>query len=156
MHFGIYLRRKGIVSSEQFVAALETQFEQLVPIGQLALEEGILSARDIFAILSAQQNAPLDRFGEIAIELGLMTADELMRLLMIQSDRKRPLTDILIEQGTLDEKSAAAELLAYRTQLLRPATRVRTILLPRRKAPPRVVTPGPPERGTAMHTILSN
>jgi hypothetical protein len=114
MHFGLHLNKIGLISAEQLVAALEVQQNTLVPIGQLALEEGILSARDIFDILQAQTDAPKERFGDLAIELGLMKRDDLMRLLMIQADRKRPIQDILVAQGAITEQEAASELAAFR------------------------------------------
>jgi hypothetical protein len=46
--------------------------------------------------------------------MGMMTRDDLMRLLMLQADRRRPLTEILVEQGALSEQKAAAEMAAYR------------------------------------------
>jgi hypothetical protein len=120
MHFGLYLKKKGIISAEQLVDAIEEQLNTLVPIGQLALEEGVLSARDIFEVLQAQNDSPHERFGELAVEMRLMTRDDLMRLLMIQADRKRPIADILVEQGILDERQAASELAAFRRAVSRP------------------------------------
>ena len=120
MQFGLYLLKKGVISPEQFVAALEVQLESLVPIGQLALEEGMLSARDIFDILLAQSDAPNVRFGDLAIEMGLLTRDDVMRLLMIQADRKREIGDILVRQGVLSESQLKAELAAYRHSLMQP------------------------------------
>jgi hypothetical protein len=121
MQFGLYLKNKGVITAEQLVAALEEQLGSLVPIGQLALEENVLSPRDIFAVLQAQSDEPNARFGDLAVEMGLMSRNELMRLLMIQADRKRPITDILIEQGALTPQKAANEMAAYRrTQLRRP------------------------------------
>ncbi len=54
MHFAVHLKKSGVITAEQLVAAVEVQLSMLVPIGQLALEEGILAARDIFNILRAQ------------------------------------------------------------------------------------------------------
>jgi hypothetical protein len=130
MHFALYLKNKGIITADQLVAALEVQLNTLVPIGQLALEEGILSARDIFTILRAQSESPHERFGELAIELGLMNRDELTRLLMIQADRKRPLGEILISHGVLTERQSAMEMAAFRREQLQPrrtVTRAKTI-----------------------------
>jgi hypothetical protein len=93
---------------------LETQLNTLTPIGQLALEEGIISPRDIFDVLRAQNESPNIRFGDLAIELGLMNRDDLMRLLMIQGDRKRPLAAILVGQGVLTKEQSAAELAEFR------------------------------------------
>ena len=115
MHFGLYLKNKGVISAEQLTTALEEQLDSLVPIGQLALEEDLLSARDIFTVLQAQNNSPGERFGDLAVEMGMMTRDELMRLLMIQADRKRPLVEILVAQRTISQTQAAAELATYRT-----------------------------------------
>ena len=126
MHFGLYLKRKGIITAEQLVAALDEQLNNLVPIGQLALEEGTLSARDIFEVLRAQSDSPCERFGELAVEMGMMTRDDLMRLLMLQADRRRPITDILMEQGVLSEQKAAAEMAAYRRAQMRPNRTITT------------------------------
>ena len=114
MHFGLYLKNKGIISAEQFVAALETQLATLPRIGQLALEEAIISPRDIFNVLHAQRRSPDVRFGELAIEMGLMTRNELMRLLMIQADRKRPFAEIVVAEGMLSEQLVAQELAEFR------------------------------------------
>jgi hypothetical protein len=114
MHFGLYLKNKGIISAEQLVTALETQLNTLTPIGQLALEEGIISPRDIFDILRAQSESPHIRFGDLAIEMGLMMRDDLMRLLMIQGDRKRPLDEILVRQGVLTKEQSDSELAEFR------------------------------------------
>jgi hypothetical protein len=114
MHFGLYLKKKGILSAEQLVAALEAQLATLPRIGQLALEEGIIAPRDIFNVLQAQGRSPDVRFGELAIEMRLMTRDELMRLLMIQADRKRPLADVLVTEGILGEQQVAREMAEFR------------------------------------------
>lgn len=135
MHFGLYLKNHGIISAEQLVSALEVQLKTLVPIGQLALEEGILSARDIFNVLQAQNDSPNERFGDLAIEMGLMTRDDVMRLLMIQADRKRSIAEILIMERVLSPQQITSALAAYRESRLRPprATTIRIIPPPRSK-----------------------
>jgi len=117
MHFGLYLKNKGIISAEQLVAALETQLKTLPSLGQLALEEGVIAPRDIFDVLRAQSELPSVRFGDLAIEMGLMTRDDLMRLLMIQADRKRPLAEILVRQGVLTAERSSAEMAEFRHTL---------------------------------------
>jgi hypothetical protein len=138
MHFGLYLKKKGIITAAQLVDAIEAQHAKLVPIGQLALEEGILSARNIFDVLQEQSKYPHVRFGELAIEMGLMTRDHLMRLLMIQADRKRPIADILITHGVLTRDQVASELAAYRRAQGRPqvaATMSRARVVPTPRLP---------------------
>ncbi len=149
MHFGLYLKKKGIISADQLVDALEAQLHALVPIGQLALEEGILSARDIFDVLRAQSDSPHVLFGELAIELGLMSRDQLMRLLMLQSDRKRSLTDILVWQGVITERQAAMEMAAYRQARMQPKRPVtKTRLVPARRPHPRPIGTAAPAIST--------
>lgn len=114
MHFGLYLKNKGIISAEQLVAALEAQLATMPRIGQLALEEGIISPRDIFDVLLAQRKSPDVRFGELAIEMRLMTRSDLMRLLMLQADRKRPLADVFVTEGILSEAQVAQEMAMFR------------------------------------------
>ena len=130
MHFGLYLKNRGHITAEQLVDALEVQMDNLVPIGQLALEEGILSARDIFDILHAQSDSPTERFGDLAVEMGLMTRDDVMRLLMIQADRKRSITEILVAQRVLSQQQAMSELAAYRQSLLYPRSETTTTIVP--------------------------
>ena len=117
MHFGLYLKNKGIVSAEQLVSAAEIQLTTLTRIGQLALEEGIMSPRDIFEVLCSQSEMPNKRFGDLATDMGLMTRNELVRLLMIQTERKRPIADILVGQGVLTKEQVALEMSEYRGAL---------------------------------------
>ena len=114
MQFGLYLKKKGIISADALVAALEAQLAQLPRIGQLALEEGILSPRDIFNVLLAQRLAPEMRFGELAIEMSLMTRNELIRLLMVQSDRQQPLAEVFVTEGILSQEVVARHLAEFR------------------------------------------
>jgi len=130
MHFGLYLKNKGIITAEQLVDALQVQMNKLVPIGQLALEESIISARDIFDILRAQKDSPTERFGDLAVEMGLMTRDDVMRLLMIQADRKRSITEILVAQRVLSQQQVMSELAAYRQSLLQPKGETTTTIVP--------------------------
>jgi len=114
MHFGLQLKKRGVISAEQLVEALELQLSTLVPIGQLALEEGMLAPRDIFNILRAQSDAPNLRFGDMAVEMGLMMRDGVIGLLVVESDRIRPIADILVGQGVLTSQQLETELAAYR------------------------------------------
>ena len=119
MEFGLYLTKKGVITAEQLVAALERQHSKLVPIGQLAMEEGVLSARDVFDILRCQCDWPHDRFGDMAVNLGLLSQPELERLLIIQAERKPPLTDIFVQLGVLTPGRIDDELVAYRSDMER-------------------------------------
>jgi len=117
MHFGLYLKKKGLISAEQLVDALEAQMATMPRIGQLALEEGIVSPREIFEVLLAQSNSPSEMFGQLAIQMGFMTRNELMQLLMLQADRKQPLERILVAQGALSEQETTAHMLEFRRRM---------------------------------------
>jgi hypothetical protein len=114
MHFGIYLKNKGIITAEQLVAAIEVQLNRLTPIGQLALEEGMISPRDIFDVLRAQREKPSVRFGDLAIDMGLMSRKDLTRLLMLQADRKRSIEEILVGQRVISAEQAETEIMEFR------------------------------------------
>src|SRR3954464_14858678 len=141
MHFGLYLKKKGLISAEQLVNALEAQLASMPRIGQLALEEGIVSPREIFEVLLAQSSSPTEMFGELAIQMGFMTRNELMQLLMIQADRKQPLQQILVAHGILTEQEAASHMLEFRRSMSKGKTapghvpRIVPVLRGRKSAP---------------------
>jgi hypothetical protein len=127
MHFGLHLKKKAIITAEQLVSAIEIQLATKPRIGQLALEEGILMPRDIFDVLRAQSESPDVRFGELAIEMRLMTHAQLTRLLMIQSDRQRPIAEILVEQGVITKQQAGEEMTEFRRSLTKRRSMLRPI-----------------------------
>ncbi len=114
MRFGMYLYKNRLISAEQLVAALELQDERTVPLGVIAMEQGNLAIRDVLSILRVQSDLPSDRFGDIAIDLGLMTKRDLAELLMIQSNRRVPVGECLVELGILDQEQLDKALAAYR------------------------------------------
>ena len=117
MKFCLYLKNKGLITAEQLVAAIEVQHDKLTPIGQLAIEEGVLSARNVFKVLRCQSDLPHERFGGVAVELGLMTRDQLEQLLTLQASRKPPLLEILIRQGAVSTAQANEQLAEYRREM---------------------------------------
>jgi hypothetical protein len=125
----MYLKNKGVITAEQLVAALEVQMKTLVPIGQLALEEGILTGRQVRDVLRAQSGMPRVRFGELAVEMRLMKRRDVTRLLMIQDERKHPIAEILLTQGALTPSQLSIEFAAYRRAQISPKD-VTTTLIP--------------------------
>ena len=114
MKFGLYMVKKGVITPAQLVLALEKQHSHQRPLGQLAMEEGILSARQVFKILRCQSGMPHERFGEVAVGMRMMTHEQLERLLMIQWERKPSLEDILVRQRILTQSQLDDQLAAYR------------------------------------------
>ena len=116
MHFGLYLVRKERITADEFVAALEQQIAEMIPLGELAVDTGMLTRRQLLEILRDQTDLPRESFGEAAIERGAISDADLAQLLKIQSDRRRPFADILVENGVITDREAADELAAFRRQ----------------------------------------
>ena len=108
MRFGLYLYHQGIISAEQLISAVEEQQKHTPPVGQLAIEAGLVSVHNLFDIVKAQSGVKRDRFGDIATEMGLMSRTELADVLMTQSDLRPPLREVLVEQGVLTTELADA------------------------------------------------
>ena len=92
------LVRDGKVSAEAFAEAAWLHYLSRLPLGELALRQGVLNMNQVFDILgeSEMRNKP---FGETAIDLGYMDEDQLSRLLMTQQKIATPVEDILVQMG---------------------------------------------------------
>jgi hypothetical protein len=138
MWFTIHLRRKGLVSSDQLIDAIEEQCRRRTPIGRLAVQSRKLSVAQVSQILKVQADRPKP-FGRLAVELGYLTESELAELLMLQSDRDRPISDILVERGAITRERLEAERTYFRQGVVStpetPALDASADLLPERCAP---------------------
>ncbi|MEM6655643.1 MAG: hypothetical protein AAF596_07570 [Planctomycetota bacterium] len=117
MRFGVYLMRRGVITANQFVEALQEQLDQQPPMGQLAIEEGALSVREVFDVLRSQSDSTAGRFGDAAMELGLLARQQVAELLLLQADRVPPLEEVLVKIGILDQDTVVAELAAFRCDM---------------------------------------
>ena len=116
MQFGLYLVKQGVITSAEFVEALEHQFTTRPQLGALAIELGLLSVREVFFILRAQANDPKEMFGELAISESLLTEDELVGLLYRQSLRAQPIGQIVVELGFASADEIERHLTDYRAK----------------------------------------
>jgi hypothetical protein len=108
MRLGNHLVRKGLVSAEQMLRALDLQMKKRIPIGQLAVQTGHLTVGQVFKILSIQAEQRR-RFGQIAVELGFLSKRGLEDLLAVQTLRSPSLGDILVSMGAIDRAALRAE-----------------------------------------------
>lgn len=106
MDLEIALVQSGVISAGDYVAAVKRQQCERPPLGQVAIEEGVLSVRRVLELLKAQRDTPDHRFGELAIEYGYLHQNELTELLLHQVARQRPLIVHLIELGALSKQQA--------------------------------------------------
>jgi hypothetical protein len=96
-----------LVTADDYVDALVRREEERLPLGQLAIEEGLLGVRQVLDVIRTQHVQPGLRFGELAIELGYLTDSEVTTLLMLQQQRQRPMIDYLVELGHISYEEAA-------------------------------------------------
>ena len=86
MLFEISLVRRGIVTADDFVRALEMQIERRQPIGRICLEQKRLTMNQLFLVLAEGTGQKLP-FGEIAIQLGFLTRAGFEQIQAEQSTR---------------------------------------------------------------------
>ncbi|TWT67692.1 hypothetical protein Pla123a_42480 [Posidoniimonas polymericola] len=108
MRFGLYLYHQKVITAEQLIDAVEEQQRRTPPVGELAIEAGLVSVHNLFEIVRAQSGVRRDRFGTIAMEMGLMSQTELAEVLMRQADLRPPLREILVDRGILTHECADA------------------------------------------------
>lgn len=100
------LVQTGVISAKDYVDALARQVDERTPLGQVAIEEGLLGPREVLEILRTQSLGPPRRFGDIARDKGYLAINEVATLLMHQQERQRPVIDYLVELGRLSVEQA--------------------------------------------------
>jgi len=105
--FAIHLVRTGTITNEQLVNAIEQQLASRPQLGQLALQDGLLSMSQLFEVLSVQRLEEKP-FGQIATERGFLSAAQLAVLLMKQSEMEFTLCDLLVEIGAVKASDLTA------------------------------------------------
>lgn len=101
------LVRSGLVSADDYVEALGRREEERLPLGQVAIEEGLLGVRQVLDVIRTQHGEPERRFGEVAVDKGYLTTSQVATLLMLQQERQRPVIDYLVELGRVSYEEAA-------------------------------------------------
>ncbi|TWT95887.1 hypothetical protein Pla108_29640 [Botrimarina colliarenosi] len=107
MELELSLVRSGVVSADDYVEALGRRDEERPPLGQVAIEEGLLGVRQVLDVIRTQHASPDRRFGEIAVEKGYLTADQVAQLLLVQQGRQRSVIQHLVELGSVSFEQAA-------------------------------------------------
>lgn len=114
MQFGLHLLRRGLITPQQFMAALAHQQECRVPLGRLAVDLGLLTEGELLRVLQWQTDLTSNPFGEVAIELGLLTREDLATLLVHQIDCQVPLHECLVQLEIMNPEQVAVHLNSYR------------------------------------------
>ena len=118
MIFGEYLVEQKIIREKDLTGALDLQKTDRVPLGQLAMQQGLIDNKQLFRILSRQRK-PEDRdksFGRLATEMGFLNQDQIETLLERQTHTNRLLGEILVSQGLVSQMELIKALKKFRSE----------------------------------------
>lgn len=111
--FGDWLVQRGVVSAAQMLKALDLQYKHRLPVGQLALREGVMNVDQVFETLEwGSVNG--ERFGETAISRGFLTAEGLGKLLDLQVRELPSICEALLEMEAATSQVLEQEQNEYR------------------------------------------
>lgn len=116
MWFAFDLVDEGRISPTAFVRALRQQMRCRKPIGQLAVERGLMDMGQVFDVL-AKQDASDAPFGELAIELGYLTREQVSELVVQQLESMPKFEEILVQTGAISKKDLQRALTKLRGQV---------------------------------------
>lgn len=116
MNFGDYLVRQSIIREKDLTRTLEIQKTDRIPLGQLALQEGLIDNKALFRILSRQRKVEgrNQTFGQLAIQLGYLSQEQVNELLKMQSQTNRLLGELLVFQGLVSQVEMIKALKKFR------------------------------------------
>ena len=103
---GQYLYYTGYISWRMLIEAISWQRTLRPCIGQIAMQSGILTQRDVVSILTERRLE--ERFGECAVRIGYITAIEQTTLVSRQSWLQRRIGEYFVKQNLLSENELAS------------------------------------------------
>ena len=118
MIFGEYLVEQNIIREKDLARALEIQKTDRVPLGQLAMQNGLIDNKQLFRVLSRQRK-PEEKeksFGKLAVEMEYLSQEQLESLLERQTHTNRLLGEILVSQGSVSQMELIKALKKFRSQ----------------------------------------
>ena len=118
MIFGEYLVEQNIIQQEDLDRALEIQKTDRVPLGQLAMQKGLINNKQLFRILSRQRK-PEEKdknFGRLAVEMEYLSQEQVESLLERQTHTNRLLGEILVSQGLVSQMDLIKALKRFRSE----------------------------------------
>ncbi len=95
-----YLVNCGSLDDKVIFDAMNLQKKRRMAFGRVALEEKLLTVKQVLTILDEQIDTP-KLFGEIAIDLGYLTEKDVLRILEIREERIPRIENILVEMGQI-------------------------------------------------------
>lgn len=99
--FGEYLIKKGVIDPFTLVKALNIQRRRgLIPLGEIALHDKLLSAEQLLNILDVQESTGR-RFGDIALEFEYLSQSQIDILVKKQGQLHSRIGEILAEMNKI-------------------------------------------------------
>ena len=110
--FGQYLIEQGEIDAEQVRAALDMMDRENRSLGELATDEGILTAQDADKVNAEQRHRDCP-FGGLAIEMGLLSEGQVDHLVRLQERTRLRIGQALVRLGSLENERLAELLASY-------------------------------------------
>lgn len=117
MQFAMYLVDNGVITCDEFYEALKLQVKSRPKLGALAIKSRMLTCRQVFQVLEAQCDEPLEFFGELARRMGFITEKDFAHLLGEQEAMTQSLRDVLVQHGFISDAQADWYYNEYRNTL---------------------------------------
>jgi hypothetical protein len=116
--FGEYLVEQNIIHEKDLSRALEIQKTDRVPLGKLAMQNGLIDNKQLFRVLSRQRKPEQKdkSFGKLAVEMEYLSQEQLESLLERQTHTNRLLGEILVSQGSVSQMELIKALKKFRSQ----------------------------------------
>lgn len=113
--FGKYLVKKGKLTEEEYHSAIQKHLSIRVPIGTIAMAEGLLTEAQVREIHRLQKQ--FDKlFGDIAVEKGYLTEVQVEDLLHKQGNPYLQFLEVLLEMGKLTISEMDIEFAAFQKE----------------------------------------
>ncbi|MBK8717433.1 MAG: hypothetical protein IPN32_22210 [Deltaproteobacteria bacterium] len=99
--FAQFLLDREAIDAAQAAEVRRACEGERVPIGQLLMQSGMLSVRQIMHVLELQADAPTEKFGQLAVRCGYISMRQLEDGLGMQQRTRRHAIEVVSRMGLL-------------------------------------------------------
>lgn len=99
--FAQFLVDREAITAEQAEAARRSAADERLPIGQVLMQAGVLSVKQIMFVLARQADDPTTKFGQIAVEHGFISMRQLEDALQEQRVARRHIIEVISRMNLL-------------------------------------------------------
>lgn len=115
MLFGEFLLEQNLVKEDDLIFALDEQQKNKMPLGQMAVQKGLIDSKALFKVLTEQRKKTRDPndFGSIALEMHYLNQEQVAELIGSQNTTNELLGTILVDGGYLPRQQLMQALKEY-------------------------------------------